>query len=64
MVIEEIIIGGPAYASLLLGSGDVILFVDDKPATEENINLLLVGDDKAGSTVTLKIAKASDKVIF
>ena len=61
-VIESTIIGGPAYASLLLGPGDVILKVDDKPATKENVSQLLIGSDKPGSKVNLTVAKDGEKV--
>jgi C-terminal processing protease CtpA/Prc len=54
--------GGPAYASQQLIQGDVILAVDDQPATDQNTSLLLVGNDKPGSKVVLSIAKAGNKV--
>ena len=48
---------GPAYNSRALGLGDAILKVDGQPATPENFQRILVGNDKPGSIVTLTIVK-------
>ena len=63
LVIESTIMGGPAYASQRLGPGDVVLRVDDQIATEVNVALLLVGNDKPGSKVVVTVAKGGDKVL-
>ena len=61
--IEDTIIGGPAFTSLSLGRGDVLLNVDGNIATEQNIEMLLIGDDKPGSIVVLTVARGGHEVI-
>lgn len=60
--IDSTVLGGPAYASQMLSRGDIIVKVDDQPATDQNVSLLLVGNDKPGSKVTLSVEKNADKV--
>jgi hypothetical protein len=61
--IAGIIIGGPAFMSGQLNIGDVIVMVDRRVVTSENLHDLLVGSDEPGSTVTITVikdAKSSD----
>jgi hypothetical protein len=61
--IAGIIIGGPAFMSGQLSIGDVIVMVDRRVVTSENLHDLLVGSDEPGSTVTITVikdAKSSD----
>ncbi len=55
-------IGGPAHN--ILGRGDIILGVDGKDATIENVRGLLVGDDVPGTSVTIAVSKTGSKVII
>lgn len=57
-VIDNMVIGGPAYNSQLLGRGDTILKVDGISVTNENILESMVGCDVPGSIMDLCIAKA------
>jgi C-terminal processing protease CtpA/Prc len=60
--IESTVVGGPAFTSMTLARGDVILEADGKPVTEQTIEGLLTGNDKPGSLVVLTVSKGSDKV--
>jgi S1-C subfamily serine protease len=62
-MIDNTVVGGPAYNSKQLGHGDVILEVDGQEANNENIFQLLIGGDIPGSAVQIKLAKGSPKVI-
>ena len=55
--------GGPAYNSRQIDRGDVILKIDGKRATGENIKELLVGEDIPGSSLIITLAKGSPQVI-
>jgi C-terminal processing protease CtpA/Prc len=55
--IDNLVVGGPAYNSKQLARGDVILQVNNIPATKANIYELLVGDDRPGSTVVINVSK-------
>jgi hypothetical protein len=63
-VIESTIVGGPAYTSMQLGRGDVVLQIDGQEATDQNISSLLVGNDRPGSRLVLSVAKGGSQVIF
>lgn len=60
--IENTVMGGPAYNSKQIDRGDVILKIDGKTATSDNVKDLLVGKDVPGSNVTIMIAKGSSQV--
>ncbi len=62
-VIESTVVGGPAFTSMCLTRGDVILEVDGRPVTEKTIEILLTGNDKPGSLVLLTVSKGNDKVV-
>lgn len=55
--IDYLLIGGSAYGSRKLDKGDVIMKVDGKVATKENVSSMLIGSDIPGSTVTLTVQK-------
>jgi hypothetical protein len=57
--IAGITIGGPAFLSSRLSIGDVIVMVDRKNVTSDNLQDLLVGSDEPGSTVTVTVMKSS-----
>ena len=57
--IAGIIIGGPAFMSGQLSIGDVIVMVDRRVVTSDNLHDLLVGSDEPGSTVTITVIKDS-----
>jgi S1-C subfamily serine protease len=61
-VVDSTLAGGPAYTSSLLARGDVLLEVDGRTATEENVSFLLVGCDQPGSRVVLTVAKGGKEV--
>ena len=62
-MIDNIVVGGPAYNSKLLSRGDVILKVNDVAVTQSNIYDLLVGEDIPGSYVDISVAKGGLQVI-
>jgi hypothetical protein len=62
--IENTVMGGPAYNSHQIERGDVILKIDGKTATSDNVKDLLVGKDVPGSNINISIAKGSPQVRF
>jgi C-terminal processing protease CtpA/Prc len=62
--VDNMVIGGPAYNSRQISTGDVILKVNGSSATKENILDLLVGNDIPGSPVELRIAKGGIKASY
>ena len=63
-VVQSILIGGPAFNSSQLDTGDVVIGVDGCKVSEDNIASHLTGNDTAGSTVTLTVQKQRDHVGF
>ena len=62
-MIDNTVIGGPAFNSKQMAHGDIILKVNGVSATKENILDLLVGNDIPGSPVEVLVAKGSIKVV-
>jgi S1-C subfamily serine protease len=62
VIIDSTVAGGPAFNSMKISRGDVILSVDGVTAMNENILQLLVGNDVPGSPVELCVAKGTSKV--
>ena len=60
--IDYTVVGGPAYSSKQLVHQDVVLKVDGRDATDENIFELLIGEDIPGSVVEITFAKGGPKV--
>ena len=58
LVIEAMVVGGPAYNSGQLEPGDTILQIDHSPVTAEGLQQALIGSDVPGTTVTLTVRKA------
>ena len=54
-MIDNTVIGGPAFNSKQFSHGDVILKVNGVTATNENVLDLLVGNDIPGSPVEICI---------
>ncbi len=62
-MVDNTVVGGPAYNSKQMGHGDVVLEVDGREANNENIFELLIGGDLPGSTVDVMLAKGGPTVI-
>jgi S1-C subfamily serine protease len=62
-VIENIIIGGPAFHSALIEKGDLVLGVDGNKISEESICSALIGDDVPGSSVVVTVQKRNHQVV-
>jgi DNA repair exonuclease SbcCD ATPase subunit len=58
-VIDNMVVGGPAYNSRQLDKGDVVVDIDGKMVTSDNLSQLLVGSDIAGTPVTITVKKGS-----
>jgi C-terminal processing protease CtpA/Prc len=58
-VIDNMVIGGPAYNSEQLDKGDVILEVDGKPVNPDTLHEALLGADIPGTKFVVKVKKAS-----
>jgi hypothetical protein len=50
-VVDNLLMGGPAFTSGLIMKGDVILAVDGKEAKPEDVHIALQGNDTPGSPV-------------
>ena len=61
-MIDNLVVGGPAYNSRQLHHGDIILKVDGIPVTQANIHEVLVGHDMPGSPVVLSVVRGGAKV--
>ena len=51
LVIDNMVVGGPAYNSGQLEPGDAILQIDHAPVTAEGLQQALIGSDVPGTTV-------------
>ncbi len=60
--IDNLLVGGPAYNSQKLAQGDVVLFVDGVPVTEDSIGPALVGTDTPGTPIDIVVAKGGPQV--
>jgi C-terminal processing protease CtpA/Prc len=63
-MIDNCVLGSPAYNSGLISHGDIILRIDGIAATPSNIHELLLGRDKPGSQVLICLSKGGPKVHF
>jgi C-terminal processing protease CtpA/Prc len=59
-VIDNMVMGGPAYNSDKLCKGDVILEVENKPVTAESVHDALLGNDLPGTTLKIKVKRIGD----
>ncbi len=58
----QTVIGGPAYTSSQFGKGDILLAVDGEPVTDQTVGNKLVGTDRPGDPVVIKVGKGSKTV--
>jgi hypothetical protein len=58
----QTIIGGPAYTSRQIGKGDILLSVDGEPVTDQTVGNKLVGTDRPGDPVVVKVGKGGKTV--
>ena len=61
-MVDNLVVGGPAYNSRQLHHGDVIVKVDGIPITAANIHEVMVGDDIPGAPVVVSVARGGAKV--
>lgn len=64
LIVDNMVIGGPAYNSGALKRGDIILAVDGMITTEESVISMLLGQDIPGSMVTLRISRPNQGLPF
>jgi C-terminal processing protease CtpA/Prc len=62
-MVDNLVVGGPAYNSRQLYHGDVIVKVDGIPITASNIHEVMVGDDIPGAPVVVSVARGGPKVL-
>ena len=60
--IVNTVLGGPAFTSMMLGPGDVLIAIDGKITSEHTVENMLIGCNIAGSLVTLTVAKGGSEV--
>jgi hypothetical protein len=63
MMIEDLVVGGPAFNCQQLARGDEVLMVDDEPVNADNCFDRLIGSDVPGSLVKICFRSASSKKI-
>ncbi len=63
-MVDNLVVGGPAYNSRQLHHGDVIVKVDGIPITASNIHEVMVGDDIPGAPVIVSVARGGAKVNY
>ena len=61
-MIDNCVLGSPAYNSGLISHGDIVLRIDGIAVTQSNIHELLVGNDKPGTQVHICLSKGGPKV--
>jgi hypothetical protein len=61
-VIENMVVGGPAFNSGQLVPGDSIVQIDGKLVTAKDLFEELVGSDIPGTTVTLTVKSKRDQI--
>ncbi len=61
--IDSVIIGSPAYESMLVEKGDVIIQIDRTPVRSEDVQLRLEGADIPGSSIILTLRKKSGRTV-
>jgi C-terminal processing protease CtpA/Prc len=60
--VKNTVPGGPAFTSMCLEPGDVLIAVDGNFVTDLTVDNMLVGIDKPGTLVTLTVAKGGIQV--
>jgi len=61
-MVENTLLGGPAWDSGLIVKGDKILAVDGEPVTGKNVTSLLVGEDVPGSIVKIDLQRGQESL--
>eukprot|EP00960_Hanusia_phi_P045431 757239-Hanusia_phi.AAC.1 len=61
-IIENLVVGGPAYNCQKLNRGDKIIKVDDKLVNSDNVATELVGSDQPGSEVFIEVQKSGGMI--
>ena len=61
--IDSVVVGSPAYDSMLVEKGDVILQIDRTPVHSEDVQLRLTGTDIPGSSIILTLRKRSGRTV-
>ena len=61
-MVDNCVLGSPAYNSGRISHGDMILKIDGSTVTSANIQELLLGNDKPGTLVRISLAKGGQKV--
>ena len=60
-VIDNMVIGGPAYNSDRLEKGDTIVQVNGKPVSAEELPDMLIGDDIPGTSVVITVQRGEEQ---
>ena len=60
--IQDMVVGGPAFSSQQLSSGDRLLAVDGLPVNSHTYHESLIGSDIPGTLVKLTVCSSSDHV--
>jgi C-terminal processing protease CtpA/Prc len=63
LIIDNMVIGGPAYKCKQLDRGDKIIKVDGYEVDENNFQAMLLGDDIPGSFVSLTVLKGGSEEV-
>ena len=56
-VIDNMVVGGPAYNSRQLDRGDLVVEIDGRPVDKDSLSQMLVGKDVAGTPVAITVKK-------
>jgi len=63
LIIDNMVIGGPAYKCKQLDRGDKIIKIDGCDVDENNFQKILLGDDIPGSSVILTVLKGGSEEV-
>jgi C-terminal processing protease CtpA/Prc len=61
-MVDNLVVGGPAFNSRQLQHGDIIVKVDGTPVTQANIHEMMVGNDIPGTPVLVSVTRGGPKV--
>jgi hypothetical protein len=62
MVIDNMVMGGPAFNSAMLDRGDVIVQIDHQDVSMDGLSTALLGSDIPGSSVVITVKKCSPEL--
>ncbi len=60
-IIDNMVVGGPAYNSDKLCKGDIILEVDHNAVTAESVHDAILGNDLPGTTFLIKVKRIGEQ---